>query len=275
MVEGRKITVVAIQMSSTPEKRENFEAAERLIRDAVSAGAELVALPELWSCHGLEKVYRENAEPIPGPATEFLGGLARELGVWLLGGSILEGESGAQRLFNTSTFFDPSGELIAVYRKIHLFDVKAPDREYLESRTIAPGREIVTAKAGVATLGLSVCYDLRFPELYRLLTLKGAEILAVPAAFTLLTGKDHWELLLRARAVENQAYVVAPAQWGRKADGRWTYGRSMIVDPWGTLLATCPDRDGYALATLDLDYLDRFRTDFPALANRRPETYDW
>jgi predicted amidohydrolase len=260
-------------MSSTPEKRENFEAAERLIRDAVLTGAELVALPELWSCHGLEKVYRKNAEPIPGPTTEFLGTLARELGVWLLGGSILEDESGAQRLFNTSTFFDPSGELAAVYRKIHLFDVKTPDREYLESKIIAPGREIVTAKAGVATLGLSVCYDLRFPELYRLLALRGAEILAVPAAFTLHTGKDHWELLLRARAVENQAYVIAPAQWGRKADGRWTYGRSMIVDPWGTVLATCPDRDGHVLATLDLDYLDRLRTDFPALANRRPEAY--
>ncbi len=275
MVEGRKITAAAIQMSSMPEKRENFETAERLIQDAASAGAELVALPEFWSCHGLEKVYRENAEPIPGPTTEFLGTLARELGVWLLGGSILEGEPGVERLFNTSTFFDPSGELVAVYRKIHLFDVKAPDREYLESGLIAPGREIVAAKAGAATLGLSVCYDLRFPELYRLLALEGAEILAVPAAFTLHTGKDHWEILLRARAVENQAYVVAPAQWGRKADGRWTYGRSMIVDPWGTILATCPDRDGYALATLDLDYLDRLRTDFPALANRRPEAYDW
>ncbi|MDQ3737347.1 MAG: carbon-nitrogen hydrolase family protein, partial [Actinomycetota bacterium] len=227
MVETRKMTAAAIQMSSTPDKQENFEAAERLIRCAVSAGAQLVALPELWSCHGLEKVYRENAEPIPGPTTEFLGALARELGAWLLGGSILEGEPGAQRLFNTSTFFDPSGELVAVYRKIHLFDVKAPDREYLESSTIASGREIVTAKAGIATLGLSVCYDLRFPELFRLLALKGAEILAVPAAFTLQTGKDHWELLLRARAVENQAYVVAPAQWGRKADGRWAYGRSM------------------------------------------------
>ncbi|MBV9453817.1 MAG: carbon-nitrogen hydrolase family protein [Rubrobacter sp.] len=262
-------------MSSTPEKQQNFETAERLVRYAVSAGARLVALPELWSCHGLEKVYRENAEPIPGPTTEFLGALARELDMWLLGGSILEGAPDAQRLFNTSTFFDPSGELVAVYRKIHLFDVKAPDREYLESRIIAPGREVVTAKAGVTTLGLSVCYDLRFPELYRLLALKGAKVLAVPSAFTLLTGKDHWELLLRARAVENQAYVIAPAQWGRKADGRWTYGRSMIVDPWGTLLATCPDHDGYSLATLDLDYLDQCRTDFPALANRRPQTYDW
>ena len=269
----RKLTAAAIQMSSTPEKAENLEAADKLIRKAVSAGAELVTLPELWSCHGLEKVYRENAEPIPGPTTEFLGRLARELSVWVLGGSIFEGEPGAQRLFNTSTFFDPSGELVAVYRKIHLFDVKAPDREYLESSLIAPGRKIITAKAGAVTLGLSVCYDLRFPELYRLLALEGAEILAVPAAFTLQTGKDHWELLLRTRAVENQAYVVAPAQWGQKADGRWTYGRSMIVDPWGTVLATCPDRDGHALATLDLDYLDRFRTEFPALANRRPEAY--
>ncbi len=262
-------------MSSTPEKAENFETAERLIKEAVSNGAELVALPELWSCHGLEEVYRENAESIPGPTTEFLGGLANELGVWVLGGSILEGDpGGADQLYNTSTFFEPSGEMVASYRKIHLFDVKAPDREYVESRTIAPGREGITAKAGVATLGLSVCYDLRFPELYRLLALGGTKILAVPSAFTLQTGKDHWELLLRARAVENQAYVLAPAQWGQKADGRWTYGRSMIADPWGTVLAQCPDRDGYALATLDLDYLDRLRAEFPALANRRPETYE-
>ena len=167
------------------------------------------------------------------------------------------------------------GELTAVYRKVHLFDVKAPDREYLESASIAAGDEVVTAKAGSAVLGLSVCYDVRFPELYRLLALRGAEILAVPAAFTLQTGKDHWEVLLRARAIENQAFVVAPAQWGQKADGRWTYGRSMILDPWGTVLSQCPDRDGYALATLDLDYLDRFRTEFPALANRRPQAYDW
>jgi predicted amidohydrolase len=262
-MHGRAMVAAAIQMSSTPDKEENKETADALIREAVSAGAGLVALPELWSCHGLDEVYRENAEP----------DLARELGVYLLGGSILEGGPG--RLSNTSTFFDPAGELTAVYRKIHLFDVKVSDKEYLESANIAPGAEIVTAKAGAATLGLSVCYDVRFPELYRLLALRGAEILAVPAAFTLQTGKDHWEILLRARAVENQAFVIAPAQWGRKADGRWTYGRSMIVDPWGTVLATCPDRDGHALATLDLDYLDRFRAEFPALANRRPEAYDW
>ena len=274
-MQDRKVMAAAIQMSSSPDKEENRQAAEDLIRRAVSAGADLVALPELWSCHGLDEVYRANAEPIPGPTTTFLGNLARELGVYVLGGSILEGEPGTQRLSNTATFFNPSGEMVAVYRKIHLFDVKVADGEYLESANIVPGKEIVTAKAGPATLGLSVCYDVRFPELYRLLALRGAEILAVPAAFTLQTGKDHWELLLRARAVENQAFVVAPAQWGRKADGRWTYGRSMIVDPWGTVLATCPDHDGYALATLDLDYLDRFRTEFPALANRRPDTYDW
>jgi predicted amidohydrolase len=274
-MDGRRLVAAAIQMSSTLIREENKETAEALIREAVSAGADLVALPELWSCHGLEDVYHENAEPVPGPTTEFLGDLARELGVYVLGGSILEGEPGAQRLSNTSTFFDPSGEMTAVYRKIHLFDVKVSDNDYLESATIAPGSEIVTAKSGAATLGLSVCYDVRFPELYRLLALRGAEVLAVPAAFTLQTGKDHWEILLRARAVENQAFVVAPAQWGRKANGRWTYGRSMIVDPWGTVLATCPDRDGYASATLDLDYLDRLRREFPALANRRPEAYDW
>jgi deaminated glutathione amidase len=274
-MNGRKLTAAAIQMSSTPDREENKATAGALIRAAVSAGADLVALPELWSCHGLDEVYRENAEPVPGPTTEFLGNLARELGIYLLGGSILEGAHGAERLANTSTFFSPSGEMVAVYRKIHLFDVKVSDKEYLESANIAPGDEIVTAKAGAATVGLSVCYDVRFPELYRLLALRGAEILAVPAAFTLQTGKDHWELLLRARAVENQAFVIAPAQWGQKADGRWTYGRSMIVDPWGTVLATCPDRDGHALANIDIDYLDRFRTEFPALANRRPETYDW
>src|SRR5215218_9362902 len=182
LIQERKIAAAAIQMSSAPKKAENFKKAEALIRDAASAGADLVALPELWSCHGLEKVYRENAEPVPGPTTAFLGGLARELGIYLLGGSILEGGPDSERLSNTSTFFDPSGEMTAVYRKIHLFDVKVSGKEYLESANIAPGEKIVTAKAGPATLGLSVCYDVRFPELYRLLAVQGAEILAVPAA---------------------------------------------------------------------------------------------
>ena len=273
MPEGRRVLAAAVQMSSTPDKDENKRTAEGLIRSAAASGARLVALPELWSCHGLEKAYRDASEPSPGPTTGFLGGLARELDVYLLGGSILESVGGSEKMYNTSTLFDPSGEMTAVYRKVHLFDVKAPDREYLESASMAPGAEAVTADAGDARLGLSVCYDVRFPEIYRSLVLDGAEVLTVPAAFTLQTGKDHWELLLRARAVENQAYVVAPAQWGQKADGRWTYGRSMIVDPWGTVLATCPDRDGYALAELDLDYVRRFRTEFPSLANRRPEAY--
>ncbi|MBA2693356.1 MAG: carbon-nitrogen hydrolase family protein [Rubrobacter sp.] len=269
----REMVAAAIQMSSTPDKNENFEAAEGLIREAAKRGAQFVALPEMWSCHGLDSAYRENAESVPGPTTDFLGSLAKELGIYLLGGSIIEGSENSERLSNTSTFFTPDGELSAIYRKIHLFDVKAPDREYLESADIAAGDEVVTAKAGSSILGLSVCYDVRFPELYRVLALRGAEILAVPAAFTLQTGKDHWEILLRARAVENQCFVVAPAQWGQKADGRWTYGRSMLIDPWGTILATCPDRDGFALASLDLEYLDRFREEFPSLANRRPGSY--
>jgi predicted amidohydrolase len=274
-MNGRELTVAAIQMSSTPHKDENLATAEQLIHAAASAGTDLVALPELWNCHGLERAYHENAEPIPGETTRFLGDLASERGIYLLGGSILEAHPSSIKLHNTSVLLRPDGEISAVYRKIHLFDVKAPDREYLESETIAPGAEVVTAKAGAATLGMSVCYDVRFPELYRLLALGGAEVLIVPAAFTLQTGKDHWELLLRARAVENQAFVVAPAQWGQKADGRWTYGRSLIVDPWGNVLAQSPDRDGFALATLDLGYLDRLREDFPALKNRRPEAYGW
>ena len=157
----REITTAAIQMSSTPNKGENLDTAERLIRSAASSGACLIALPELWNCHGLEDVYRENAEPVPGPTTEFLGGLAQELGVYLIGGSILEGDPSSTKLHNTSTFFGPDGRMSAVYRKIHLFDVKAPDREYLESETIAPGTEIVTAKAGAAKFGLSVCYGKR------------------------------------------------------------------------------------------------------------------
>ena len=190
-MNGRRITAAAIQMSSAPNKGENLDTAERLIRSAGSSGADLIALPELWNCHGLEDVYKANAEPVPGPTTEFLGGLAKELGVYLIGGSILEANLSSTKLHNTSTFFGPDGRVSAAYRKIHVFDVKAPDREYLESKFIAAGTKIATAKARAATVGLSVCYDVRFPELYRLLALRGAEVLSVPAAFTLQTGKDH------------------------------------------------------------------------------------
>ena len=212
-------------MSSTPDKEENMATAEALIRAAVNDGAELVALPELWSCHGLEKVYKENAEPVPGQTTEFLSGLALELGVYVLGGSVLE-DADSEKMYNTSTFFTPAGELAAVYRKIHLFDVKAPDREYLESASIAPGEEIVTAKAGTATIGLSVCYDVRFPELYRLLALRGAGILAVPAAFTLQTGKDHWELLLRSLGPSRtrRSWSPRPSGGRRPTDAGHTVG---------------------------------------------------
>jgi predicted amidohydrolase len=188
--------------------------------------------------------------------------------VYLLGGSILEGEPGADRLSNTSTFFAPSGQLTAVYRKIHLFDVKVSDREYLESANIAPGKDVVTAKAGAATLGFSVCYDVRFPELYRLLALRGAEILAVPAAFTLQTGKDHWEVLLRARAIETQTYVLAPAQWGRYGRGKYSYGHTLIADPWGHVIAKAQDKVGYIAARLDLEEVERVRARMPCAEHR-------
>jgi deaminated glutathione amidase len=274
-MDGRKIRAAAIQMSSTPDKEENKVTAEALIRGAVSAGADLVALPELWSCHGLDEVYRENAEPVPGPTTEFMADLARELAIYLLGGSILEGEPSARRLSNTSTLFDPSGEMTAVYRKIHLFDVKVSDREYLESANIAPGNEIVTAKAGAATLGLSVCYDLRFPELYRILAVRGAKILTVPAAFTLATTREHWEVLLRARAIEDQCFVVAANQVGDPVPGLQTGGRSMIVDPWGVVLAQAPDTECVVVADLDFDRLADVRAKVPSLANRQAHAYRW
>ena len=267
--------VACVQLSSRADKAANLERAETLVQRAAATGAEVVVLPEKWNAIGDAETLHAAAEPLEGgESVEAMAAWARRHGITLVGGSITERREGREKLSNTCVVFDPEGETAAVYRKIHLFDVEVGGLVYRESEAEEPGEEAVVC-AGEWPIGLTVCYDLRFPELYRILALEGALLVTVPAHFTLHTGKDHWEVLLRARAIENQAFVVAPAQWGRKADGRWTYGRSMIVDPWGTVLATCPDRDGYALATLDLDYLDRFRTEFPALANRRPETYDW
>jgi deaminated glutathione amidase len=199
---------------------------------------------------------------------------AREHELHLVGGSITErAESG--RLHNTSLVFDPRGELVATYRKIHLFDVEVGGHVYRESDVEDPGEAIVAVDVDGWTVGLSVCYDLRFPELYRILALRGADLLVVPAAFTLATGRDHWELLLRARAVENQAYVVAAGDWGEHPGGRRTYGRSMVVDPWGIVVAQAPDGDAVVTATLDRARVDEVRAALPALANRRPAAYAW
>lgn len=267
------VRVAAIQMNSRDDKAANLEQAEALVAQAAAGGAQLAALPETFNFMGTEPAIRAAAEPIPGPTSERVGQLARRLGIWLNSGSMAEAVPAQQQYFNTSLLFNPAGEIVATYRKVHLFDVEAGGDTYRESDAVAPGAAVVTAETPWGTVGLSICYDLRFPELYRALALRGARILFTPAAFTLATGKDHWEVLQRARAIENQAFVVAPAQIGVHPPGRPCYGSAMIVDPWGTVLARAPEQPAVVLADLDLAYLERVRTKLPALRHRRPEVY--
>ncbi len=226
---------------------------------------------------GSEEDMRAAAEPLEGgPSVRWARELARELQIDLLAGSILELVPGQEKLANTSVHVAPSGEIRAVYRKIHMFDVEVGGRVYRESELEEPGEEIVLSHtAGGQELGLSVCYDLRFPELYRILAVLGARIIAVPAAFTLATTRDHWEPLLRARAIENQAFVIAANQVGEHPGGQHSGGRSMVVDPWGVVLAQAADGEGYVLADLDLERQREIRTRLPSLANRRPGAYRW
>ena len=196
--------------------------------------------------------------------------------MYIHGGSILEVESGDPGVYNTAFVIDPNGELIAKYRKIHMFDVDlADDEAYRESATVTPGDEIVVAEIDDFPIGLATCYDLRFPELFRILALRGAKAIVLPAAFTMTTGKDHWETLIRARAIENQVYMIASAQWGMHPPGNWCYGRSMIVDPWGTVIATAADGVGVASAAIQSSRVEAVRRQVPSLANRRPEAYRW
>ena len=268
--------VAAVQLNSTNDKDRNLETARRLVREAAAAGAELVALPEKWNLLAPPAELEAGAEELDGGvSTEAARGWAREHGIHVLAGSIGERVAGADRLFNTSALIDPSGGLIAVYRKIHMFDVEVGGVTYRESEAEQPGDEIVTAAAGAVEVGLSVCYDLRFPELYRILAVRGARLITVPSAFTLATGRDHWEVLLRARAIENQAFVLAPNQVGEAPPHYVSYGRSMIVDPWGVVLAQAADREGVIVGDLDLERQAAIRESLPSLANRRPEAYRW
>lgn len=270
------LRVAAIQLNSRDDKAANIAAAEELIARAAGAGARLVALPELWTYLGPQEGNRANAEPIPGPVSERLAALARQHRIILHGGSFLEAGTDADaRPFNTTLVFDPRGELVARYRKIHLFDADPlPDAPpYRESATVGAGHEVVTVAVEGVELGLAICYDLRFPELFRALALRGAEVLVVPAAFTLETGRDHWDVLVRARAIENGCFVIAPGQYGSRPPGRVTYGRSLIVDPWGTVVAQAPDGTGVIFADLDLDRVGEVRRRIPSLANRRPDAY--
>jgi predicted amidohydrolase len=266
----------AVQLTSTPDRERNLATADRLTREAAGRGAELVVLPEKWSVLGAPEDIVNGAEPLDGPALRWASATARELGIELVAGSIAERVPDAERGSNTSVHFGPDGEVQAVYRKIHMFDVEVGGRTYRESENEAPGEDIVlTQTANGVELGMSVCYDLRFPELYRILAVRGARILLVPAAFTLATTREHWEVLLRARAIEDQAFVVAPNQIGEHAPGYRSGGRSMIVDPWGVVIAQAPDAETVVLADLDLDRQTGIRRTMPSLANRRPSAYRW
>ncbi|MEX2210138.1 MAG: carbon-nitrogen hydrolase family protein [Gaiellaceae bacterium] len=271
-----RLRVACVQMSSRADKAVNIERAETLVARAAATGADVVVLPEKWNAIGDAETLHATAEPLEGgESVEAMAGWARRHGVTLVGGSITERREGREKLSNTSLVFDPEGELAAVYRKIHLFDVEVGGLVYRESEAEEPGEEpVVYANAGWP-IGLSVCYDVRFPELYRILALEGALLVTVPAHFTLHTGKDHWEVLLRARAIENQLFVAAAAQTGETRPGRWSYGRSLIADPWGLVLALAPDDETVISAELDRARLEDVRAKLPSLAQRQPGAYRW
>lgn len=245
------------------------------MRDAARRGARLIVLPEKWSVLGTRAHLRAGAQTLDGPAISWARATAAELGIDLVAGSIYEDVPGEDRDANTSVHVGPDGEIAAVYRKIHPFDVEVDGVRYAESESEAPGDEVVVSELQDGMkLGLSICYDVRFPELYRILATRGARVIVVPAAFTLATTRDHWELLIRARAIENQCFVIAPNQIGSHPGGFRSGGRSLIVDPWGLVLAGAPDSETAIVAELDLDRIEEVRSQIPALSHRRPEVYE-
>ncbi len=276
----RVLRAAVVQMSSQEDVPANLASARALASQAADRGARLVVLPENFAFMGDEGRKGEIAETLDerpkGPIGRSLGGLAEELGLWLVAGGMPERSNDVRRPYNTSALFAPDGRVVGRYRKVHLFDVTLSDGTTLEeSRSTTRGDAPVVGSiddggevSGIR-LGMSICYDLRFPELFRRLVDGGARILSVPSAFTITTGKDHWHVLLRARAIENQVFMLAAAQYGRHPKGRQTYGKSLIVDPWGDVLAQCPEGEGVAVADLDLDAQDRVRRELPCLVHRR------
>jgi predicted amidohydrolase len=264
-------TVAAVvQMTSTTDVERNLATAEALVGQAAARGAVFVGLPENFAFLRSEGQAVPEAQDLDGPWVRRMADLARRTRVTLLLGSLPERVPGDPRVRNTSVLLGPDGARLAVYRKIHLFDIDLPGMEHLkESKAVVPGNEVVTAETSLGPIGLSICYDLRFPELYRELARRGARVLCVPSAFTERTGKAHWEVLLRARAIENLAYVLAPAQVGAHGGGRASHGQAMIVDPWGVVVAQVPDGEGFALAELDFERLERLRRELPALSHAR------
>jgi deaminated glutathione amidase len=269
------LRVACVQMTSGPEKGSNLEKAEKLVARAAATGADVVVLPEKWNAIGEADILHAAAEPLEGETVEAMAGWARGHGITLVGGSIAELREGHEKLSNTSIAFGPDGEVLGVYRKIHLFDVEVEGNVYRESEAEEPGEEPVVVRGEGWPIGLSVCYDIRFPELYRILALEGAELVTVPAAFTVPTGRDHWHVLMRARAIENQYYIAAPGQVGETRPGKPSYGRSLIVDPWGIVLAEAPDEETVISAELDRARLRRIREKLPSLKNRQADAYRW
>jgi predicted amidohydrolase len=271
-----KLRVAAVQLSSGSDTSRNVDEAERLVAEAADTGAAYVQVPEYFNFNGPFSGFAAAAEPIPGPTTNRMAELARSHGLTLHLGSLLEESPVKARFYNTSVVIGPSGEIVATYRKVHLFDVDVPGAiVHRESDIIAPGDEIVVAQLKDFRLGLSVCFDVRFAELYRQLALAGADVIAIPASFNAVTGKAHWDLLVRTRAIENHAFVVAAAQVGTTAEGIATYGHSLIVDPWGDVLAEAvSDRPEVLVATLDLAEVARRRAQISVMDFRRPDVYD-
>ena len=268
-METHRFITAAVQLCAGSDKQLNLDKAESFTAEAARHDARLVVLPEVFLWRGPRAEERNGAEPIPGAATDHLGKLARSLGLYLLAGSILE-LSGGDKVFNTSVLFDPHGEIIARYRKMHLFDIDLPGHVTIrESDTRAAGDAVVTVPTELGVIGMSVCYDLRFPELYRRLTWAGAEIVTIPSAFTFPTGAAHWEILLRARAIENQVYVIAPDQIGRSPSGVVDFGNSMIIDPWGKPLARAADREMVIFAEINREYQQKVRRELPCLEHVR------
>jgi len=266
----------AVQLNSNEDKERNLGIAERLVREAAADGAELVVLPEKFNVLGSSEQLAAGAEPLDGPTLRWAESLARELRLWLVAGSIVETVEHDEKLRNTSALIGPDGSIHAVYRKIHLFDVEVGEMVYRESDVEGPGDEIVVADAGELKLGLAVCYDLRFPELFRIMAVRGAQVFSLPSAFTVPTGRAHWDVLVRARAIENQVFVIAAGQVGRHPPDHESYGHSMIADPWGVVLASAGDEsEKVVVADLDLDAQAETRRKLPSLANRRPGAYRW
>jgi deaminated glutathione amidase len=267
----------AVQLQSTTDTEANLESADRLTRAAAADGATLVVLPERLDIRGAAADYGAGAEPLDGRPITWARELARELGIDLVAGSVAERREGRERVSNTSVHVGPDGEIRAVYRKIHMFDIEVDGTVYRESEHSEPADEIVLSEtAGGLGLGLTICYDLRFPELYRILALRGARVITVPSNFTRVTGEAHWEVLLRARAIENQAFVIAPGQGNRPGPEGDSYGNSMIVDPWGGVLARAPMEGEHVIsADLDLARQDEIRDKLPSLANRVEGAYRW